>query len=75
MTENEKRCENCEFYESSSADEDIGKCHFNAPLPSLKHPMLDKRFYKAASLNWPLVQPTDWCGQYKDKKPKDEKTK
>ena len=36
MAENEKRCGNCAFYESNSADEGIGKCHFNAPLPSGK---------------------------------------
>ena len=72
MTENEKRCENCEFYESNSADEGIGKCHFNTPLPSPKHPMLNDKFYKDASLNWPPAQLTDWCGQYKDKKPKGE---
>jgi hypothetical protein len=65
MAKNERRCENCEFYEIDSSDEGIGRCHFNAPLPSPKNPMLDEKFYKTTSVHWPLVPPSDWCGQYK----------
>ena len=68
MAENEKRCENCDFYNGNSAVWDKGECRFNAPLPSPKHPMLNDKFYKDAPLNWPPVQPNDWCGQYKGKK-------
>jgi len=67
MAAGDKRCENCEFYNSNSAVWDTGECRFNAPLPSIKPAMMSDKFYSGASLNWPPVQPNDWCGQYKNK--------
>ena len=67
MAVKERRCENCEFYNSESSVWDSGECRFNAPLPSLKPVMLSEKFYKESSLNWPGVQPSDWCGQYREK--------
>ena len=68
MGNKEKRCRSCEYFESKNSKESLGKCHFNAPMPSHKHPMMKEDFYKEASIDWPYVQQTDWCGQYKDKK-------
>ncbi len=65
MDANERSCENCEFY--TSQDSDKGNCHFNAPFPSLKSPMMNEKFFADATINWPQVKPTDWCGRFKAK--------
>ena len=67
MGAGEKRCENCEFYNSESSVWETGECRFNAPVPSIKPAMMSDKFYSGASLNWPPVKPNDWCGQYKNK--------
>jgi len=67
MAENEKRCKNCEFYDITSSVEGNGQCRFSAPLPTIKSAMMSDKFFNEASLNWPHVQPNDWCGQYRDK--------
>lgn len=67
MASGEKRCENCEFYNSKSLVWDTGECRFNAPVPSIKPAMMSDKFYSGSSLNWPPVQPNDWCGQYENK--------
>lgn len=65
MAANEKRCESCEFY---SNDGDTGRCRCNAPHPTLKTSMISDKFYSESLITWPPVQPTDWCGQHREKK-------
>lgn len=68
MAANEKRCENCEFYYKDSLSADTGQCRCNAPHPTLKSSLMSDKFYSDAVITWPAVQPTDWCGQHKEKK-------
>jgi len=65
MSTDERTCRDCEFYQGGA--EDKGHCHFNAPFPSLKSPMMNEKFFADATITWPRVQPTDWCGRFKSK--------
>jgi hypothetical protein len=52
-------CEQCKFYDPASADvAGAGYCRVNSPSV----PGWPPRAAGAAS--WPLVQATDWCGQF-----------
>jgi hypothetical protein len=64
MGMSEKKCEACEFYCDGSPREGKGQCRFNAPFPSLKSAMMSEKFFSEASITWPTVQPTDWCGHF-----------
>ena len=63
MGANETCCKNCEFY--SDGPEERGTCHFNAPFPSMKSPMMNEKFFADATITWPQVMPEDWCGRFK----------
>jgi hypothetical protein len=60
----ERKCEACEFYCEEGQSEGKGQCRFNAPFPNLKSAMMSEKFFREASITWPTVQPTDWCGHF-----------
>ena len=66
MGMSERRCKDCESYDGDGQGEGegTGQCHFNAPFPSLKSAMMSEKFFSEASITWPTVQPTDWCGHF-----------
>ena len=63
MGAKERSCKDCEFYESQADDK--GACHFNAPFPSMRMPMMNEKFFADVNINWPKVKPDDWCGHFK----------
>ena len=64
MGSKERCCKNCEFFKSEVDDKST--CHFNAPFPSMKSPMMNEKFFAEATITWPQVMPDDWCGRYKE---------
>jgi len=63
MEAKERCCKSCEFYQSQ--DNDKGTCHFNAPFPSMKSPIMNEKFFAEVTITWPQVKPDDWCGRFK----------
>lgn len=64
MASNERRCGGCEFFDGEGEGGETGRCHFNAPFPSLKSSMMSEKFYTDATITWPQVKASDWCGRY-----------
>jgi len=58
----QRQCKDCDFF--CDQGETKGQCRFNAPFPSLKSAMMSEKFFSEASLTWPTVEPTDWCGHF-----------
>lgn len=48
-------CESCKYYDEMT--DKTGYCHANPPYIVVK----DRKG------EWPVVEPKDWCGQYKPK--------
>lgn len=69
MRTGRRRCGDCEFYDDEGQGEDAGQCRFNAPFPSLKSAMMSEKFFSEASITWPTVEPTDWCGHFSPASP------
>jgi hypothetical protein len=65
MKANERCCQTCEFFESPADDK--GTCHFNAPFPSMKSPMMNEKFFDGATITWPQVASDNWCGRFKER--------
>lgn len=50
------KCKVCKFFNDKDTT-----CRFEAPIP----PVSDQRTNKVGTeTNWPIVQPTDWCGRF-----------
>ncbi|UCD53345.1 MAG: hypothetical protein JSW27_11990 [Phycisphaerales bacterium] len=64
MRANKRQCKDCDFYCDEGQGEAKGQCRFNAPFPSLKSAMMSEKFFSEASITWPTVEPTDWCGHF-----------
>lgn len=61
------RCENCAF--AASLEKDMRfECHAGPPsLTSFLGPVPGGQVQVMTSTNFPLVQPTNWCGMHKPK--------
>ncbi|MCP4456210.1 MAG: hypothetical protein GY809_32530 [Planctomycetes bacterium] len=64
MKASKRCCQTCDFFDDQT--EDKGTCHFNAPFPSMKSPMMNEKFFADATITWPQVMPDDWCGRFKE---------
>jgi hypothetical protein len=61
------RCEACRFWEPPSGySGDYGECHHAAPAPRLgfRDTDDDGNGNYIDFVNWPLVLPDEWCGEW-----------
>lgn len=68
MSNQERKCENCEFFEQGDAD--TGNCLRYAPRPNSPFPCADimkVEYNLQTEIRWPSVKKDSWCGEFQAK--------
>jgi hypothetical protein len=50
-----RACATCAWWDRADPDSVYGSCRRNAPRPMM---------YGDGSINWPVTEESDWCGEY-----------
>ncbi len=58
MSEQERKCENCEFFVTERKSDLAGDCRIRAPEPPV---------HKLGQAVWPQVERNQWCGEFRAK--------
>ena len=63
----EERCETCLYVDGLANTPPQPRFHRYAPRPESGHQKIttDGSYLAETGALWPLVQPDDWCGEYK----------